>query len=252
MKKNPSVLVGVATSEHKDYCVKEFIEQLKGFNYDNYSIFVVDNSYDKQHTKIFEKEGIEVDHVTRYKQNGNEKRHNVLLTESQNRIRTKFLEGEYDYLLMLESDCFVNKNIISWGVSHEAPVYSLTYPIKVGRYKTPSQCLQYLHILRGKGQKKVMSNTLMLPPKITIPYSCKQITDHRLSNNMTLTHNGLGCCLIHRDVMQLVEFRIDRANDIATGKMTFSDTFFYTDLIIKKIKCLLDTRLTVNHVKAWM
>ena len=251
MSRNPKVMIGVVTAQAKDYCVKPFIEQLKTFRYDNYITFVVDNSIDENHKEIFEKEGIEAEHITRLKGNGNFKRANVLLTECQNRVREKFLASDCEYLFILESDCFINRDFIAWALSHQAPVYTVTYPIKVERYKTPSMCVQYLHVLRHLGINKAVSNSLMLPPDITIPSECRNILDFRIGDNMMLTHTGVGCTLIHKDVMKKIMFRVDRNNDIATGNMTFSDTFFFNDLHANKYETLLDNRLLVNHVKNW-
>ena len=40
----PKVLVSFPTSDKKDYCVDDFIKQIKNFTYPLYDIFVVDNS----------------------------------------------------------------------------------------------------------------------------------------------------------------------------------------------------------------
>jgi hypothetical protein len=249
MKRNPKVLIGVVTASQKDYCAGAFTEQLKSFNYDNYEVFIVDNSEDEKHIRNFE--GFDVEHISRFKQNGNYKKPNVMLTECQNRIRDKFLEGDYEYLFMLESDCFINRDIIAWALSHESPVYSVSYLIKVDRYPVPSMCVQYLHVLRHEGIDKQYSNSLMLPPEVTIPAECRTITDFRIDNNMILSHTGIGCTFIRRDVVEKVKFRIDRANDLATGNMTFSDTFFWTDMLANRVEALLDNRLIVNHIKNW-
>ena len=107
MSNNPKVLIGVVTASQKDYCVQEFKEQLKGFTYDNYEVLIVDNSEDPTHIKVFE--GFYVVHSSRLFEDGTYKRGNEMLAECQNIIRTKFLEGNYEYLYILESDVFVSK-----------------------------------------------------------------------------------------------------------------------------------------------
>ena len=47
------VLVAMPTADKKDYCVDEFIEQIKTFTYPLYDIFVLDNSKDPKHVQKF-------------------------------------------------------------------------------------------------------------------------------------------------------------------------------------------------------
>lgn len=247
--KNPKVLIGVVTASQKDYCVNEFKKQLKGFTYDNYDVVIVDNSEDPTHIETFK--DFEVIYSPRTWEDGTYKRGNEMLAECQNIVRNKALEGGYDYLFMLESDVFVNKDFIQYAVSFEAPVYTVTYPIKVGRYKLPTMCVQYLHKLSHRGFKRTLSNTLMLPPAVHFPAEVKPITHFKIGDNMCLTHTGLGCSLIRSDVLKYVSFRIDLSNDMKTGNMTFSDTHFYTDCLIKRIEVLFENRLICEHNKKW-
>lgn len=247
-KKNPRVLIGVVTASQKDYCVDDFKRQLKSFTYDKYDVFVVDNSEDKSHIEVFK--DFNVVHSSRFKENGNPKAGNQMLADCQNEIRAKFLEGGYEYLFILESDVFVDKDFIQYAISFEAPVYTVQYPVKV-RYNVPTPCVQYLHVLRHKGINKIFSNSLMLPPSIYFPAEVKPITHFKIGDKMMLTHTGLGCTMIRQDVVKYLPFRIDEKNDQKTGKMTFSDTFFYTDCLMKKIEVLYDNRYICEHKKEW-
>jgi hypothetical protein len=94
------VLISMPTADKKDYCVDEFINQIKTFTYPLYDIFVLDNSKDPKHVKKFWENGIKAVHEP---VNGNFKEE---LARHQNIIRNYFLNGDYDYLLMLESDVF--------------------------------------------------------------------------------------------------------------------------------------------------
>lgn len=247
MSKNPKVLIGVVTAQQKDYCVEEFKQLLKSFTYDNYEVLIVDNSENPEHIETFKE--FNVIHSSRFDEYDNYKSGAKMLADCQNIIRDKFLEGDYEYLFMLESDCFPSKDWIQYAVSHEAPVYTATYLVKT-RYSTPEKCVQYLHVLRHRSIKKAYSNSLMLP-HLSLPAECKPITHFKLGDKMCLTHTGVGCTLIRKDVVQYVPFRIDENNDKKTGKMTFSDTFFYTDLLIKNIQVLFDNRYIVEHKKQW-
>lgn len=246
--KNPKVLIGVVTASQKDYCVERFKKQLNDFTYDNYDVLVVDNSENPAHVEKFKE--FDCVYSSRIWADGTLKRGNEMLAECQNIIRQRALEGGYDYLFMLESDVFVNKDWIQYAVSFSAPVYCATYMVKT-RYKIPAMCLQFLHKLSHRGIKRIMSNTLMLPPRVKLEADVKPITHFKIGDNMCLTHNGLGCSLIRADVLKYVPFRIDMNNDLKTGKMTFSDTFFYTDCLIKRIEVLFDNRYICEHIKEW-
>jgi hypothetical protein len=184
-------------------------------------------------------------------EDGTLKRGNEMLAECQNKIRDRFLEGDYEYLFILESDVFVHKDWIQYAVSFDAPVYTATYPIKVKRYNIPTMCVQYLHKLVHRGITKQLSNSLIVPPTLRLPAEVKPITHFKIGSNMCLTHTGVGCTLIRRDVVKYVPFRIDVGNDLKTGNMTFSDTFFYTDCLIKRIEVLFDNRYICEHIKEW-
>ena len=249
MSNNPKVLIGVVTASQKDYCVEEFKQQLKDFSYDNYDVLIVDNSEDPSHIETFK--DFEVIHSSRLFEDNTRKRGNEMLAECQNIVRARFLEGNYDYLFILESDVFIDKDIIQWGISYEAPVYTIAYPIKIAKYDAPSMCVQFIHKLRKRGVKGSFMNTCMLPPEITLPAVIKPLTEFKIGNNMHLTNTGLGCSIISRDVVEHLPFRIDMGNDLKTGNMTFSDTFFYADCLMKGIKVLFDNRLICKHIKNW-
>lgn len=245
-KTNPKVLIGVVTASQKDYCALDFIKQLKSFNYDNYEVYIVDNSESKDHTLIFK--DFKVKHISRFTELSGVKKPSELLCECQNELRNYALENNFDYLFNLESDVFVSPNLIQLALSYEAPVYTATYPIKT-RYNAPAPCVQYLHVLRGQG--KAYSNTLMLPYELRLPAEVKQITDFKIGENMCLTHTGLGCTFIRRDVLKYVPFRTNEENDKKTGRESFSDTFFYIDCLTKKIEVLFDNRYICEHNKNW-
>ena len=112
-------------------------------------------------------------------------------------------------------------------------------------------CIQSLMNLRKRGIKGNIVNACMLPPDIILPAVIKPITDFKIGNNMYLTHTGVGCTIVRRDVMEAIPFRISKDNDEVTGQMTFSDTFFYIDLLSKRIEVLLDNRMICKHIKNW-
>ena len=122
------VLVSMPTADKKDYCVDEFINQIKTFTYPLYDIFVLDNSKDPKHVQKFWENGIKAVHEP---VNGNFKEE---LARHQNIIRNYFLNGDYDYLLMLESDVFAGEciieNLVSYADVYGASIVTATYEIR--------------------------------------------------------------------------------------------------------------------------
>lgn len=118
------VLVGTPISDKKAYCIDEFISNCNNFSYLNREHYFVCNSTNIYwHAKnIVTKYGIDTDWV-----NPIGKRSVDYITESQNKIRKKFLEGDYTHLFLLEVDIFPKQNIIEELLSYDAPVAIARY-----------------------------------------------------------------------------------------------------------------------------
>jgi GT2 family glycosyltransferase len=111
---NPKVLIASPVYEGMDYCLYNFIDNLKNFSYSNYKILIVDNSKSKKFfRKIKEIPKIKV----LYDETSEEK--NILrLISSRNKIIDYALENDFDYLLMMDSDVFPPSDIIERLLSH--------------------------------------------------------------------------------------------------------------------------------------
>jgi len=192
----PKILLASPTARVKDYAFSRWSEQSFNLSYAHYSTYMVNNS-DLSYSDKIREVGIECDTV----EGGN-----GFLVRSQNLIRDKVLKGNYDYLLMLESDVFVRKDIIEYMLSFGKQVMNITYFIDLERHNDSTLCLQYTH--KGKGWAK----------SYPIYHDVK---DGDLANE-GLSHAGLGCTLIHRSVLERVEFRAKRG--------IFADSFFHLDV----------------------
>ena len=89
---NPKVLIASPVYEGMDYCLYNFIDNLKNFSYSNYKILIVDNSKSKKFfRKIKEIPKIKV----LYDETSEEK--NILrLISSRNKIIDYALENDFD------------------------------------------------------------------------------------------------------------------------------------------------------------
>jgi len=233
----PKVLIGFPTSDKKDYCVDEFIQQIKSFTYPLYDIFVVDNSKDSKHVRKFWKEGIKAIHEP-LKGDFREE-----LARHQNIIKDYFLAGDYDYLMMIESDVFTGEcileKLVSYAEVYNAGVVTATYEIDRGE---PTLCLTSTVDSRLVRSEKLLERSIgyEIMGQGVIPLR-KLLSDP----DAKLTATGIGCTLFSRFALQDVNFRVD----LSLNKRAFSDTFIFTDIASKGYEILIDSNIICKHVK---
>ena len=233
----PKVLISFPTSDKKDYCVDEFIQQIKSFTYPLYDIFVVDNSKDSKHVRKFWKEGIKAVHEPL---NGDFREE---LARHQNIIKDYFLAGDYDYLMMIESDVFTGEcileKLVSYAEVYNAGVVTATYEIDRGE---PTLCLTSTVDSRLVRSEKLLDRSIgyEIMGQGVIPLR-KLLSDP----DAKLTATGIGCTLFSRFALQDVNFRVD----LSLNKRAFSDTFIFTDIDSKGYEILIDSNIICKHVK---
>ena len=233
----PKILIGFPTSDKKDYCVDEFIQQIKSFTYPLYDIFVVDNSKDSKHVRKFWKEGIKAIHEP-LKGDFREE-----LARHQNIIKDYFLAGDYDYLMMIESDVFTGEcileKLVSYAEVYNAGVVTATYEIDRGE---PTLCLTSTVDSRLVRSEKLLERSIgyEIMGQGVIPLR-KLLSDP----DAKLTATGIGCTLFSSFALQDVNFRVD----LSLNKRAFSDTFIFTDIASKGYEILIDSNIICKHVK---
>lgn len=223
---NPRVLLAAPTSIHKDYCVHEWATLIKNLSYDNYEIYIVDNSPEQR--TIWSELGIKNDWIS-----PKGKTSQQFITESQALIRHYFLNNEFDYLFFLESDLFPPIHILDYLVALNKPVAGCPYFI----YKGDETILmnQEINTLIGSG--------------LTRNYSIDEsynFFDGTLKRAFAI---GFGCVLIKRDVLELIEFKFKDSKNIVNDTDSFShaDSFFYADCFMKNVPVYLDTSIVIEH-----
>ena len=215
--------------------MNEYVDQIKGFTYPNYDTYIVDNSPNSDYVKKFWELGIDADHVT---PGGSPIEY---ITLCQNIIRNKALKGGYSWLLMLESDNFVPKNIIEYLMGFGNEVHTFTYFINNG--DETSLCLQ------GTPSKLGYKRGGKLPPEASFSMfqgKIEPIDSYKIGNDYELYASGIGCTFIHRSVLERIEFRVDKQ----AHRAAFSDTFFYIDVKRLGIPVVLDTTLLPVHKRS--
>jgi hypothetical protein len=226
-KKNPKILVAAPTSEHKNYCFKPWIKNVKSFTYPNYDILLVDNSQDESNYKkllnycdcVYEKP-IHGESIQK------------TMCRCNNLIRFLVLKGNYDYFFSLETDIFPPVNVLEYLLMFRKKVIGMPYFIYAG----------------------FMSKVLV--------FDIEDTGTHRKAQPMSLGKAftqfdgqckpfyqiGMGCLLIHRSILKKLKFRV-----VDDGTNSHCDTFFHNDLREMGIKTYLTTMYFADHQnRGWM
>lgn len=207
----------------KDYCQFRWIDQVKSLNYNNYQIFLSDNTNTDNFSNEIKSFGIEVGRV-----NPNNKSNPEYMAESHEQCRKKAIEIDADYILHWEVDLFTdNKNIIQHLMNHRKPIVGGIYHI--GQGLDSYLCLIKKHHNHDN------------EPISTFPMkngSDLMIVDGGLVEVFSM---GLGCTLIHKSIFTNIPFRHD------VEQRFHPDSSFYEDLYYKGIKAYADTSLLLKH-----
>ena len=97
------ILIGCPTSEHKSYCLKEYIEAVKKLNCD---VLLVDNSECEEYYNKIKSLGVNVIKDRYYKKARNR------IVSSRNLLKEHCLKNGYDYLFSLEQDVIPPLDVI--------------------------------------------------------------------------------------------------------------------------------------------
>jgi hypothetical protein len=219
----PKVLVGCPTSDHKEYCLKEFAKRVKKLSYKNYDVLLIDNSEGDDYAKKIESYGLTC-HKVPFKKGVKER-----LAECRNLLRDKALAGGYDYFLSLEQDIIPPKDIIQRLIFHRAKVVSALYTklmkVKDGDKDLGMQEVPVLYALEdGQARRMLM----------------EEVKEKKL---IPIIGGGLGCVLINRSIFERIKFRVEKD---AKG---FDDMYFFSDLDRMDVQPLCDTSIHVKHLE---
>lgn len=234
---NPKILIGTLFSEVKNYCLKEWFDNLKKFTYHNFDLCMVDNSKDpKYHKKIFKyfserKKNSNIGKFTVLRTPRTHEKPEVFMAFSANELRKHFLKGDYDCMLNLECDILPPSDIIerllsynklAIGATYFSGMKSMSYPMIVELLITNSrQTIQFENPSYLKGFYEM---TDMFEPK---PYFGQ----------------GIGVCLWHRSVLEKIPFR--------AVEKTFYDSVFYADLFTVGIQNYLIPLMCRHENQLW-
>ena len=207
------VLVGVVTWDRKAYCYDEFKQRLNELSYTNYDVVMVDTTPEKRWltNEVYHSEG----------DNSRER-----ITNGYNKLREIFLNGDYEYLMIIESDIIPPKHIIESLMEHDKDVCCATYMI--GRKGERHPCL----FKPGLIKRKVGSIYI----KMVDHHQAKEL-DGDLWEVKGMS--GMGCHLIKRKVLEKLSFH--------HGVSHHCDAEFHNDLHKEGIEDYIDTGILCKH-----
>ena len=218
---NPKVLLGCPTSFHKEYALKEYAEAVKTLDYDNYDILLVDNSPDDIYLNKIKNLGLNVI-KGKYFESAIKR-----IIISRNLLREYTIKNNYDYLFSLEQDVIPNKDALTKLISHNKEIVSGIY---------------FVHnIIDGK-RMLIPQIFIELPNKTSNLPDMRWLTEEEFNSNglIKIVSCGMGCVLIHRNVLEKIEFRSE--NEV------FDDRFFAIDLYKKNIPMYCDISVKCKHL----
>lgn len=226
-KEQPKILIGCPTGNFKEYCLEEYLEGIKKFTYKNYDLVLIDNSKEDKYYKKLKSKKI---NVIKYPCIPNIR---TRIANSREILRKYALDNNYDYFLSLEQDIIAPVDLIERLLSHKKKVVCGVYNklMKItdeGQFLREEEMPLIWIIYEGKLRRFFTKD---LPENYLIP----------------ITASGLGCVLIHRSILEKIEFRSEENNK------NFDDLFFYQDLINNlKIQAFCDTTIKCQHLeKEW-
>jgi len=221
------VLVGCPTFSGKDYCLDEYVARVKSLTFPNYDILLVDNSKDESYCDKIRSFGLDCIHSEYF--TGVKKR----IANSRNLLRQKVLDEGYDFFLSLEQDIIPPVDVIQRLILHQKRVVTGIYTRKVEA------------IVNGKnlGVKNVPVVYTANADCSVRPFLPREVNNVGLKR---MWMSGLGCLLIHRSILEKIEFKVDNPSDGC------DDMFFFNDLQKLRIMAFADTSVFCKHLeKKW-
>ena len=231
----PKVLVGSPVSDLYDYCFNEFLQSRKSLTYKNHDLFFVDNSKSESFSKKLKENNLQFTKIE-YLENARER-----MVKSRNILREKVLRENYDYFLNLDQDIIPPKDIIEKMLKHSKKILTGVYFVYNNQYS--NQESRYLIPTIWVSDQEITKNGFdgasvkVLPPKETEIDQIKRIVSC-----------GSGCLLIHRSILEEIEFRYDQFFPY------FDDNWFCRDAFYKGFEIYADLSIKCKHLienKPW-
>jgi len=222
----PKILIGIPTYEGKNYCLEEFLDNIRKFDYpkSKIDIYIADNSKTNENAKMINKKyGLKVFWKDYSGQTIFEK-----MADSHNQIRRYFLDSDNEYLLHLESDIFPPPNILQELLWCRKPIVNSLYQVFDGSWRTPCIALN--------DTKHKFHNEFVF--HYTLDNFWHWYIDGKVKKTFIA---GIGCSLMKRKVLENFSFRFNPNEEKPP------DTWFAEDLRKSGVQNWVHTGLISFH-----
>jgi hypothetical protein len=222
----PKILVATPTYEGKNYCLPQFINNVRNFTYpkSRFDFMIFDNSASPENAKMISKEyGV---NCTWKDYKGCTIIEKLALTHEA--IRIHAINNHYDYLLHLESDVFPQQDCIEQLLWTRKNMVGIPYMLFHG------------------GQRRLVTQAISEREPLNsdfISFLNISFVHHYYINGQVQRcgTNGIGCTLMKVNTIKHIPFRFVEGDDSAP------DTWFTRDLAYLKIPYYVHTGLKAFH-----
>ncbi len=225
------VLVGCPTFEGYDYCIDEYLKRVRELSFKTFDLILVDNSETNAYAEKLRALGVKIIKVDHQKEVRSR------IAESRNVLREYVLKNDYDYFLSLEQDVIPPRTVVQRLLRHQKKVVSGIY-FKIYTMTIPAHKKDKIVMLEKKVLTPLVFRFSNDPNKMHV-CNDKDVEGEKL---LKIRACGLGCVLIHRDVLEKVKFRTEE------GSESFDDLIFCTDVYENGFDIYADTSVKCRHM----
>ena len=188
---DPKVLVGCPTSNHKAYCLPQYVNTIKSFSYKNYDVLLVDNS--KTDSYLEKIKSLEIPVVkSSYHEYARDR-----VIEARNVLRDKVLQGDYDYFLSLEQDVIPPKQVIENLLGWKKPIVT---GIVFHLFPLDSEFKEF---------KEIPLIALQAKEKGKLSFFDASSISKARKGLVKVDYCPMGCVLISKEVLEKIKFRYE-------------------------------------------
>lgn len=222
--KYPKVLLCAPQHESKMYCWDKWYERVSSLTYPNYDIFIADNSDTMDNMRYMNTfEGVTAAYTK------NRKKGFLELKNDSHKMCVDYAKKhKYDYIFHLETDVFPPIDVIERLMARRRPIIAGVYDLFFGKRRRPM-----LQMLDESDRTKKAHRDAPFVYSDEITFLNGKVNQ--------VYHAGLGCILIHRDIFNVVNFRVIRGVDMHT------DTYFANDCFQYHRDIFVDTTIMCDH-----
>ena len=243
---SPKILVASPLYDKMEYCFDKFIEAVLNIDYDNFQILIIDNSRSNDFIdKISYK--YKGDNITFIKDNTTEEKNKLRLISSRNKIIDFALKGNYEYILMLDSDVIIPKNILIKLLSSNKEIISGIYFNQfIIDGKPKWRPVVYCHI--SPEEYDIIRQKVKFPPIVKSHEDLRRhLTIEEANSNKIFRVKipSAGCMLIKKTVFEKIRYGL---LDLPENIRTADDIYFCFKAHESGHEIFCDTSIKCDHL----